>query len=68
MKGSFLVDLEKYIDRNIRSDDCEIVLLFKSSKLSVALTLLSASVLFLTGSTLFDEIIHLETLLSKYIH
>ena len=42
---------------------------FKSSKLSVALTLLPASVLFETGNTLFDEINQqLEVLLLKCIH
>ena len=33
---------------------------FKSSRLSVALTSLSASVLFVTGNTLFYDIIQLE--------
>ena len=56
--------LEKLIDRNIPSDDCEMGLPFKSSRLLVALTLLSASALFVTGSTLFDGIIQLE--ISKF--
>ena len=49
MKGPFTVDLE-YIDRNIPSDDCEMILSFKRSRLLVALTLLPASVLFETGN------------------
>ena len=49
-KGSFLVDLEKYILMTERW------FCFSRSRLFVALTLLSASVLFETGDILFDGI------------
>ena len=52
--------------RKRKIEDCEMALPFKSSRLSVALTPLSASVLFVTGSTLFYEIIQLEV--SPLIH
>ena len=61
-KGSFLVDLEKYI-LMIGRWFC-----FSNSRLFVALTLLSASVLFEKGDILFDGINQqLEISLSKCI-
>ena len=61
MKGPLSVDLQKYTDRNMPSDDCKMVLFSKKKgRLFVALTLLSASVLLVTGDTLFYRIIQLE--------
>ena len=73
MKGSFSVDLknaltEIYRIRKRKFEDCKMVLLFKSSRLSVALTPLSIFVLFETGNTLFDGINQqLDIWLLKYI-
>ena len=52
--------------RKRKFDDCEMALPFKYSRLSVALTLLSASVVFVTGKTLFYAIIQLQV--SSFMH
>ena len=53
--------------RKRKFENCEMLLPFKSSRLSVALTPLSASVLFVTGNTLVYGIIQLEVLFLMHL-
>ena len=52
--------------RKRKFEDCEMALPFKSSRLSIVLTPLSASVLFVTENTLLYGIVQLEV--SSIVH